>query len=73
MNACFVALVNQLYSNVVSEGKLFLSKMPALLFVEKVPLDKSKATLKIQNDLKMQHSAKAKENQRLLQRCNVVI
>lgn len=72
MNSCFVALENQLYSNVLSGRKLFLSKMPALLFVEQVSLDESKATLKVRNNFKMQHSAKAK-NQWLLQRCNTVI
>lgn len=53
--------------------KLFLSKIAVLLFVEEVSLGKRKATLKVQNNLKTQHSAKVMENQRLLQGRNMVI
>jgi len=47
--------------------------MPGLLFADKVSLDERKATLKDQTNLKMQHSVKVMENQRLLQRCNAAI
>ena len=44
--------MNQFYSNVLTGRKLFLLKMPMLLFVGKVSLDERIATLKVQNNLK---------------------
>lgn len=65
--------MNQFYPNMLTGRKLFLSKIAVLLFVEEVSLGKRKATLKVQNNLKTQHSAKVMENQRLLQGRNMVI